>query len=320
MPLLRLALLTIAPLVCLSAIAALAAILAFGVFQLPAVTLDFSLMVTRGAQVLLLIAIFPAARYLKIGRVDLGFPTLIGTAGRQLGFGFLVGLAILTIHVAALLALGAIKPNPHAVFGASEVWHAFLSASWVGFLVAAIEELIFRGMMLSALLRFGHAVPAAIITAFYYAWLHFLKSDMHPGPDEVEWTSGFAVFADGIHYIFSETPVDCLLALFLAGLFLATIRLVVPRSLALCVGIHAGWVVVIKIARRLTDPDPQAAFARLVGPYDQIIGYGAAMWLSMLLLVMVAYSVLTRGRTNVREGARGRFVRPDTDPRRWKLN
>jgi hypothetical protein len=244
----------------------------------------------------------------------LGFPTSIGTGGRQLGIGFLVGLAILTIHVAALLALGAIKPNPGAVFGASEVWHAFLAASWVGFLVAAIEELIFRGMMLSALLRFGHAVSAAVVTAFYYAWLHFLKSELHPGAEEVVWTTGFAVFADGIRYLLAETPIDCLLALFLAGLFLATIRLTVPRSLALCVGIHAGWVVVIKIARRLTDPDPHAAYARLVGPYDQIIGYGAAMWLSVLLLGIAAYAMLKRRRGNRLESAPGPPASADPGP------
>lgn len=302
-PLTRVAALIVAPLLCLTAIASLAAVLAFGVLQMPAIKADFSLMVTRGAQVLLLLAIFPLARYLKLGPADLGLPPSIATGGQQLGIGFLVGLAILTIHVAALLALGAIKPNPHAVFGVSEVWHAFASATWVGFLVAAIEELIFRGMILSTLLRFGHPVAAATITAFYYAWLHFLKSEFHPGPDEVEWTTGFAVFADGIRYLLAETPLDCLLALFLAGLFLATIRLTVPRSLALCVGIHAGWVVVIKIARRLTDPDPHAAFARLVGPYDQIIGYGAAMWLSVLLLVIVVYSLLIRAKTAPQQSA-----------------
>jgi hypothetical protein len=86
------------------------------------------------------------------------------------------------------------------------------------------------------------------------------------------------------------------LALFCAGLFLAAVRLVRLDYLALCVGIHAGWVVVIKLGRRYTNPDPHVPLARLVGPYDQIIGYAAAGWITLLLAALLYLSWRARRR------------------------
>lgn len=289
----RFCMLTAAPLLYLLAVAAAAACLGYALTLLPIPPIDFSLSVTRGAQVLLLLSLFPIARRMKLGANELGFPATLSLWVYKLGLGFALGLLILGLHVAFLLALGAIKPVTGVMITASDVSSVLLRAAGVGLVVAVIEETIFRGALLAALRRFGGPWGAAAIASAYYALLHFLKSDLRPSAAEVDWTSGFRIFADGLRYMVSETPVDCLLALFCAGLFLGAIRVLLPASLPLCMGIHAGWVTVIKVARRLTNPDPQAPFAHLVGPYDQIIGYGAALWISLLLIGLVLLTCRT---------------------------
>lgn len=283
-----------APLVYLAAIAAFAASLAYLISLGPFDGLNFSLLVTRGAQVILLFSLIPLARYLRLTASEIGFPASPRILLMQLASGFAFGVLMLSVHVAMLLRLGAIKPNPEVVFGFSEVFSTTLKVIWLGFLIATMEELIFRGTLLASLRRIGSASSAAGVTAVYYALLHFVKSDLRPSGAEVEWSSGFKILGDGVLHMASEMPVDCLLALFLAGLFLAAVRLIFPRALSLCIGIHAGWVVVIKVARRLTNPDPLAPLAYLVGPYDQIIGYGAAAWIAFLLILLLTVADRTR--------------------------
>ncbi len=302
MALVRFGALITAPLLYLSAIAALAAFIAYAVSLTPFGGLNFSLLVTRGAQVILLISLLPLSRYLGLTAIELGFPTSPKALFSQVGTGFVLGVLILSLHVALLLGLGAIKLNPMAAVGFAEVLTVLVNVLWVGLLVGAVEELMFRGALLAGLRRIASAWPAAAVASLYYALLHFVKSDLHPSGEAIRWTSGFQIFADAVRHLFNETPLDCLLALFCAGLFLATVRLIAPRSLALCVGIHAGWVVVIKVARRLTDPDPHAPFAYLVGPYDQIIGYGAALWITLLLALLLIVSSRSRRRADWRRG------------------
>lgn len=288
MILIRLAAQITAPLAYLAVIAVCAALLAYAISLVPYGDLNFSLLVTRGAQFVLLISLLPLARNLRLSAGAVGFPVSLAKLLPQLASGFVCGVLILSLHVALLLGLGAIKPNPDIQVSVAEIASILLKVIWVGFLVATIEELIFRGVSLAALRRMGNSWAAAVVTASYYALLHFVKSDIRPSRADIQWTSGFEILADGAQHMLHDAPIDSLLALFCAGLFLAAVRLVFPRTIALCIGIHAGWVVVIKIARRLTNPDPHAPLAYLVGPYDQIIGYGAAVWISLLLVMLLA--------------------------------
>jgi hypothetical protein len=69
--------------------------------------------------------------------------------------------------------------------------------------------------------------------------------------------------------------------LFAVGMFLSLVR---ERNgnIALALGLHAGWVMVIKVGQYLTALHPDAPLAQLVGSYDGIIGWLAAAWISLL--------------------------------------
>ena len=72
---------------------------------------------------------------------------------------------------------------------------------------------------------------------------------------------------------------------FVAGVFLSMVR-ERTGSILLPIGIHAGWVMIIKLAKYLTNTsyvDGQASF--WVGEYDHITGWMASLWLGLIAVV-----------------------------------
>ncbi|MGY6215460.1 CPBP family intramembrane glutamic endopeptidase [Methylolobus aquaticus] len=288
MPISRFAALLLAPLIYLSIVVTVAALVAYGVHLMTLGALNFSLVVSRGAQIVLLLSLIPLGRALGLQRADIGLPGNSRLGWKQLLWGLGIGIAILSVHVTVMIQLQIFKPNPAIRPTLADFTSAVPAALASGLLVATMEELIFRGVMLAALVRLGGWLGAAGVTAAYYAILHFVKNDLRPAGDEVKWYSGFSILSDGLDYLMTETRLDALLALFCAGLFLAVVRWIRRDGLMLCIGIHAGWVLVIKLARRYTNPDPHKPLSFLVSPYDQVIGYGAAGWI-ILVLALTAY-------------------------------
>lgn len=75
---------------------------------------------------------------------------------------------------------------------------------------------------------------------------------------------------------------DSFLALVAVGVFLALVR-VNTDGIAACIGLHAGWMFIIKLTKEITETDSSAEFVFLVGDYDNIAGY-----LALVLIAAVA--------------------------------
>jgi len=107
--------------------------------------------------------------------------------------------------------------------------------------VPAIEELLFRGLILGILLRSGHRLFALLVTSAFFSIIHFLKAP--EGTSQVvNWWSGF----NSIAHAFGQFSDPMLVVagfttLFLIGCILADTRLR-TRSLWLPIGLHAGWI------------------------------------------------------------------------------
>jgi len=201
----------------------------------------------------------------------LGLDLRDGAFWRRFGLGYLAGLAILGGLLGLLLALDLRHPTPW-----DAPWPKVLAQGLFGGLaVAAIEEVFFRGALMSAILRRGGGpLAAALWSSGLFALLHFLK----PQPAGGCLTSVGAAFIG----LLRNTPWDAFAALFVVGLFLAWTRL---RSghLAWALGLHAAWVLVIRIAHSTSDLTPGAPLGFLVSPYDGITGWLAAGWLLLLM-------------------------------------
>lgn len=153
-----------------------------------------------------------------------------------------------------------------------------------GFTVAFIEETFFRGVMLSAIRRESGAKLAVILTSLLYAALHFMGGKIAIPADQVHWSNGFDVLAT-LFTAYREplALIDSLAALFAVGVMLALVRLR-THAIAVCIGLHAGWVCVITVLRNASLSNPTAAHSWLIGSYDGVIGWGACALLTCIII------------------------------------
>ncbi len=67
------------------------------------------------------------------------------------------------------------------------------------------------------------------------------------------------------------------------GLLLGLIRYRTVR-IAECIGIHAGWVMVVKMLRQTTYPNAEASWSFMIGSYDGVVWLLAGLWFSTLAI------------------------------------
>jgi membrane protease YdiL (CAAX protease family) len=222
----------------------------------------------------------------------LGFNRPLPQFLRRMMTGWLAGLALMVLAVAPLVLLDLREWNerfPVALAG----WLALaLKGLGTGLVVALIEETLFRGAMQGAMQRLGATPWALIAVPLLYSAVHFLGQTASVPDDEVNAWSGFVVL-QGLFSSFAEPlrMIDAFVALFFVGLLLALVR---RRwgDLAGCIGLHAGFVAVIAVFRRISTPAPDNSWSFLVGPFDGLLG----LWIAAI----TAVTCLVVWRTGVR--------------------
>ena len=219
-----------------------------------------------------------------------GYGGRIPHFGQKCLLGMGLGLLMIGAWVICLILLGirsVHEPLPELGEGLSLIALVGIGAM----LTAVIEETLFRGGLYSALaVGTGHG-GAILLSALIFAGAHFLDPTYRPLASEVEWSSGFAVLSSSLKGFSGKPWWDSFLALWVTGLLLAIIRWR-TGSIAIAIGMHAGWVVAIRVTKKLTLFREDAQFSLWVSQYDGIIGYGTVLWFS--LCAMIAWLVLKR--------------------------
>jgi membrane protease YdiL (CAAX protease family) len=203
-----------------------------------------------------------------------------------------------TLGLAAGTALMSLAMMPLMLSGV-RVWNDRVPVELLGWLtlalkglgsgvaVALLEETFFRGAMQGALQRAGGIRWALFAVPLLYSAVHFLGRSATVAYDEVNAWSGFVVW-QGFFSTFAEPLriVDAFVALYCVGLLLALVR---QRwgDIAGCIGLHAGFVTVIAVFRRISAPDPANGWSFLVGTFDGLLGIWIAA-IAALACVVVA--------------------------------
>lgn len=196
----------------------------------------------RAAMFAAFVGLAPLLRSLR-----LSWPEVTGTLGarrgvKDLAAGFIIALLWMLAMGAVCFLVGAAKLK------SSPNWTGVFMPLVSGFAVATLEEMLFRGAVLGILSHSLGAVRGLWWTSGLFAILHFLKPPLDGtfAPEQVTWTSGFAV----IPHLFRgfgqlNNFVGEFLLLLAVGLVLAAAR---KRSggLWLGIGLHAGWVAGMK--------------------------------------------------------------------------
>jgi membrane protease YdiL (CAAX protease family) len=205
---------------------------------------------------------------------------------------WLIGILILSIPLTILIALQIRIPDTEVLISTISVAKKLISPLIVGLLIALIEEYVFRGWLLgwlqsrlTKMKNFGQNL-AILISAFYFAILHFLKATVDLNNQNSTLQASLNVFYRSLKHLFQHDDTDTLIALFLAGVLLAIIKIRFNHGLLLVIGIHAGWIFSIKTIKSLTHGNPTSQWQYLVGQ-DGIVGYLSAGWLTLVVLVLI---------------------------------
>jgi uncharacterized protein len=238
----------------------------------------------RLAQIFILLGIWPFLKLQRLAdRTSLGYGAERAAFRRAVGLGWLQGLAILLVLALALVALEIRVPDADL-----DLWpyvaKKALQALIGGLIIGVLEETFFRGALYTAVRRQDGVVSAVVWTAFLYTLVHFMKPGVLPPGVVFDWAESWRMFGSAFTDAFRWRHLDSAVALFMVGVFLALVR---ERTghIGWGIGLHAGWIFVIQVTRRVTESSPDASWAFLVGDYDGMIGWLAAIWIGVLALI-----------------------------------
>jgi membrane protease YdiL (CAAX protease family) len=251
--------------------------------------------ISKMTQLFLVLSIFPTMAYLKLNREDLGFAAR-SVFLKQLIQGF--GLGFITL-MPVFIVLYLLEIN---IIDEMKLWTAGAIAKEVvislllALLISLIEEPLFRGVLLTGLNKKLPVTAAILISAAYYAALHFLDSKTEIPAQELHVSSGFKLLGEAFANLLNPDILSAFFALLMVGIFLGILRTQVKASLGLCIGCHTCWVWQIKMSKSLFNTDYTSDYLYLVSSYDGVIGPLVSSWLALALIGYFMYK--NRYRTN----------------------
>lgn len=201
-----------------------------------------------------------------------------------LGYGFIVGVLMmlpitLLFHLTDLRILNI--PTGFA-------WHEFAAKLALlllaAFAVSLIEETFFRGILFDGFLKDKTPRRAVLLGALFFSAIHFARIKGNELPTDEAWYHGILILADSIAVHWHRDYLATAVSLFLAGVLLGVVRLK-TASVWACIGIHTGWILTLKIDKKLSYFNGQSDWALLVGPYDYYNGWATATWLAIICVI-----------------------------------
>lgn len=249
---------------------------------------SFRFIVKKASQLFLALSIFPVMHYLKLSKFDLGFAAR-SVFFKQLGLGFSLGFITLMPVFIALYLLGVNiidESKPWTLFWISK---KLIIELLLALLISLFEEPVFRGILLTGLSKKLSVRAAILISAFYYAILHFLDSKTQMSTQELNLFSGFKLLGEAFTNLLNPDILSAFFALFTVGVFLGLLRTQVKASLGLCIGCHACWVWQIKLSKDLFNINPSSDYLYLISSYDGVIGPLVTLWLTLAIVGYFLY-------------------------------
>jgi len=187
------------------------------------------------------------------------------------------GMASAALGAAFLLGTGLRVANPDFVPTAASLTKLLLTGVSSGIAVALLEETVMRGAMHTAIERESGPWAAALLTAPLFAALHFFAKARIP-PEQVGWGSGFTLLARSFAPLAHFSLVfDSFLSWLAVGLILSYTR-VLTGNIAVAIGLHAGWVVVLRMLQEGTVRGTTPAYGAWVGKFDGLLGLWLLPW------------------------------------------
>jgi membrane protease YdiL (CAAX protease family) len=193
-----------------------------------------------------------------------------------------VGMATAAVGAAFLMATHLRIPADGApLASAAGFLHLLLVGLASGLAVALIEETVMRGAMHSAIARESGQWTAVLLTAPLFAILHFFAKARIP-PDLLHWSSGFDLLGRSFAPLAHPALVfDAFLAWLAVSLVLSLTRSL-TGNIAAAIGLHAGWVVVLRMLQEGTVRGTDPSYGVWVGAFDGLLGLWVLPWAAVI--------------------------------------
>jgi len=247
----------------------------------------FHRVLSRCLQVSLVVLLWPALRWIGLRRPSELNLRRNPLAAADAVTGFVLAAGIVAALAAVYVFAGMFVPRPDAAW--SGLWRIVPTA----FAVAAVEEVVFRGVILGLCLWSLRRHAAIGVSTLLFAVVHFIKptrTEIEPGA--VLWSSGLSELTTFVQNL-PPWPllVFAMTSLLVAGWILGSCA-VRTRSLWLPFGLHAGWVLGQQTTNLFLRPasDLPDAWMPWVGP-NLVSGAVPTGILPVIALLLTGYLV-----------------------------
>ena len=207
--------------------------------------------------------------------------------------GFFSGLLPVVVFAAVVLWLGIYDPRKAASP------EKLIQIAGTALAVGAIEEFLFRGVLLGLLVRAMGKFGGLVLSSLLFAVVHFLRPARNPDSGPVTWTSGWEQL---LSFTTNLPPPELLaagmLTLFIAGVVLGLLTF---RTSALwaAAGMHTGWIFVQQSLNHFAvfRPDAPGAGLPWIGPslVSGVVPTGAAAVAVLLAGLLLSWKWVRRG-------------------------
>ena len=201
---------------------------------------------------------------------------------KEIGRGLPFGLITLIILSGLILYFGYRTFDPKA--DAGDFAKAFAAAAAGALALAFIEETFFRGIVLNSMSRTLKVAPAIFISSFLFASVHLLRNKTAVVFTDVEWHDGFYYLSLTMNNFVDPRMIGSWLTLYACGTFLSFMSLHYG-NIARCIGVHMGWVMIIKGFEKVTDTVNAKKGEWMIGNYDKVTGYLSFIIIGSICLV-----------------------------------
>jgi hypothetical protein len=213
--------------------------------------IPFRRVVDRCLIVLALIGLWPLVKDLGVRSVsELGLKKYPGLR-RDLAIGIVIGSVLLILSASVSLGIGA----SHWILRTG--WPKQIgSALATAVVVAILEEILFRGAILSGLTRVWGATAGIVVSSGLYGILHFFGRPENP--HVIDWNAGFFVLGQMLSgFTDFQQVVPGFFSLTLLGVILA-LAFRRTGALFMSMGIHAALVFWVKLFGFAADTNANA--------------------------------------------------------------
>jgi uncharacterized protein len=188
-----------------------------------------------------------------------------------------IGAATAAVGAAFLLATHLRVMQSGLTLSGFSLLRIFAIGLASGIAVALLEETVMRGAMHTAIERESGPWTAALLTAPLFAVLHFFAKASIPAA-QLNWGSGFDLLLRSFAPLGHPALVfDSFLAWLLVGLILSLTR-VLTGNIAVAIGLHAGWVLVLRMLQEATGSGYAPGYSLWVGRFDGLLGLWLLPW------------------------------------------